>query len=100
MNLGHSKTRRGSKPAGNQDIRFSFAQWYGKAEGPTAARSYHDPSMKRNGPTPKLGFDHSSFGLNLHACCQDFWPNPRHQPSSCIDGSSLPPFTRPARPLP
>lgn len=75
---------------GIRDIRFSFAQWYGKAlrrAGRLGFR-YHDPpldeKMKLAGDLAQYA---GSLGLRLSSCAQDFLAEvPAIVPSSCIDG--------------
>jgi hypothetical protein len=78
---------------GIKDIRFSFAQWYGKAVRRAAKNSfvYIDPSLeeKKKGAL-YLGQVVKERGLNLFACCQDFLLDvPGIKPSACIDGNLL-----------
>jgi hypothetical protein len=76
-----------------QDIRFSFAQWYGKSKR-RAGRfgfSYIDPPLeaKRKDALYLAGIG-GRYGLNLYCCSQDFLADiPGIKPSACIDGRLL-----------
>lgn len=78
---------------GIDDIRISFAQWYGKAKRRAAKHRffYIDPPREK-----KLEDAHylvqiaKKWNLNLFSCSQDFLTEVnRIRPSSCIDGSHL-----------
>ncbi len=78
---------------GIKDIRFSFTQWYGKAQRRAEKHDflYVDPSLeeKKKGARylARIASDHK---LNLFACSQDFLADvPGILPSSCIDGHLL-----------
>jgi hypothetical protein len=78
---------------GIRDIRFSFAQWYGKSRrrAQKAGFLYVDPALeeKRKGAL-YLSTVARSHGLNLHVCSQDFAAAvPGIRPSACIDGRLL-----------
>jgi len=103
-NLGYfENVAAAASRLGIRDIRFSFAQWYGKAvrRADHSLFPYHDPSdEEKRADAETLALIAGSFGLNLHACCQDFLAGiPGIKPSSCIDGtllSSLHPSGAPA----
>jgi hypothetical protein len=78
---------------GIDDIRISFAQWYGKAKRRAAKHRffYIDPPREK-----KLEDAHylvqiaKKWNLNLFSCSQDFLTEVNGiRPSSCIDGSHL-----------
>jgi DNA repair photolyase len=78
---------------GIDDIRISFAQWYGKAKRRAAKHRflYIDPPREK-----KLEDAHylvqmaKEWNLNLFSCSQDFLTEVNGiRPSSCIDGSHL-----------
>ena len=78
---------------GIRDIRFSFAQWYGKAvrRAERCRFPYYDPSVEEKlKDAGTLASMARSFGLNLYACCQNFLTAiPGIRPSACIDGACL-----------
>lgn len=78
---------------GIKNIRFSFAQWYGKSKRRAARHGfvYVDPSLEEK-KRAALGLSEmaKAWGLNLFSCSQDFLAGvPRIKPSSCIDGRLL-----------
>jgi len=79
--------------AGIEDVRISFAQWYGKAVR-RAARygfDYVDPDEGRKlAAAARLVETASKHGLRLYSCSQDFLTRvPGIKRSSCIDGALL-----------
>jgi len=79
--------------SGIWNVRFSFAQWYGKSKRRAAKLRfpYVDPTLeeKRNDAF-YLSTVARSHGLNLHVCSQDFVADvPGIRPSACIDGRLL-----------
>jgi len=87
-NLAPELSRRGIK-----DIRFSFAQWYGKAvkRSKKYGFSYLDPSPEEKKEAALfLAQIGRHWNLNLFSCTQNFLSQvPGIQPSACIDGSKL-----------
>ncbi len=78
---------------GIKNIRFSFAQWYGKAVR-RAARygfNYVDPSEEEKKKAARsLSQEAKNWKLRLYACSQDFLSKiPGIQPASCVDGKLL-----------
>jgi hypothetical protein len=78
---------------GIRDIRFSFAQWYGKSKrrAERLGFCYVDPALevKRKDALFLAGIA-SRYRLNLYCCSQDFLADvPGIQPSACIDGQLL-----------
>ncbi|MGB7295232.1 MAG: DUF1848 family protein [Candidatus Aminicenantales bacterium] len=78
---------------GTRDIRFSFAQWYGKSKRRAERRgfAYVDPALeaKRKDALYLAGIA-GRYGLNLYCCSQDFLADiPGIRPSACIDGRLL-----------
>lgn len=78
---------------GIRNVRFSFAQWYGKAVRRAGARGFPfvDPpdDIKREEAAglAETAADHDLF---LHSCCQPSLEGVEGiQPSSCIDGALL-----------
>jgi hypothetical protein len=76
-----------------RDIRFSFAQWYGKSKRRAERLSfaYLDPPLeaKRKDSIYLAGIA-GRHGLNLYCCSQDFVADiPGIRPSSCLDGRLL-----------
>jgi len=76
-----------------RDMRFSFAQWYGKSKrrAERAGFAYVDPELevKREEALSLAGIA-GRFGLNLYCCSQDFLADlPGIRPSACIDGRLL-----------
>jgi hypothetical protein len=78
---------------GLRDVRFSFAQWYGKSRRRAAAHAfvYVDPSVEEKKRAALFLSDiASALGLRLFSCSQDFLADvPGIRPSSCIDGRFL-----------
>jgi hypothetical protein len=78
---------------GIPDIRFSFAQWYGKSRRRAARLGfpYVDPSLEqKRSHALHLSSVAGSYGLNLYCCSQDFLSDvPGIRPSACIDGRLL-----------
>lgn len=78
---------------GIRDIRFSFAQWYGKSRRRAAklAFPYVDPALEqKRSDALCLSEVARSHGLNLYCCSQDFLADiPGIRPSACIDGCLL-----------
>jgi len=78
---------------GIKNIRFSLAQWYGKAVR-RAARygfNYVDPSEEEKKKAARsLSQEAKNWKLRLYACSQDFLSKILGiQPSSCVDGKLL-----------
>lgn len=76
-----------------RDIRFSFAQWYGKSKRRAERQgfAYVDPAPeeKRKDAVYLAGIA-ARYGLNLYCCSQDFLADiPGIRPSACIDGRLL-----------
>lgn len=74
-------------------VRFSFAQWYGKAKRRAARRGFPflDPpdsdKLRAAGRLAEVAAEH---GLSLYACAQNFLVDvPGVRPSACIDGRLL-----------
>jgi hypothetical protein len=64
-----------AKNLGIKDIRFSFAQWYGKALRRASKHDFHfiDPSREDKKERARyLAQIAASFGLSLYACSQSF----------------------------
>jgi hypothetical protein len=81
---------------GIRNIRFSFAQWYGKSKRRARKQGfpYVDPTLgeKRNDAF-YLSKVARLYGLNLYCCSQDFLADvPGIRPSACIDGRLLQEF--------
>jgi DNA repair photolyase len=78
---------------GIKNVRFSFAQWYGKARRRAAKQGfkYIDPSDgEKRKDAEYLVSVAKTYNLNLFACSQDFLTViPGVNPSSCIDGGLL-----------
>jgi hypothetical protein len=78
---------------GIQDIRMSFAQWYGKARRRAAARGFlyiDPPDGEKRARAADLATTAKAHGLVLHACCQPLLAGiPGIRPSACIDGGIL-----------
>ncbi len=78
---------------GIENIRFSVAQWYGKAVRRAAKYvfNYVDPSEEEKKKVARsLHQEARRWKLNLYACSQDFLSTiPGIQPSSCVDGFLL-----------
>jgi hypothetical protein len=79
--------------AGIEDVRVSFAQWYGKAVRRAARNGfeYVDPEEGRKlEAAAQLAKTAASYGLRLYSCSQDFLTRvPGISRSSCIDGELL-----------
>ncbi len=78
---------------GIKDVRFSLAQWYGKAvRRSRAARwEYLDPPLEdKKTAVRRLAEVASAWNLNLFSCSQDVLADvPGVRPSACIDGTLL-----------
>ncbi len=76
-----------------RDVRFSFAQWYGKSKRRAERRgfAYLDPALEgKQEDALYLAGIAVRLGLNLYCCSQDFLADvPGVRPSSCIDGRLL-----------
>jgi hypothetical protein len=76
---------------GVRNIKFSFAQWYGKSMRRASKHqfSYLDPSQEEKALHTKYLADITeSLNLHLHACSQSFLtPVDGVRSSSCIDGA-------------
>lgn len=88
-----SRIAEEARALGVKRIRFSFAQWYGKAIRRTERHRffYLDPSPeeKKNNAF-NLSEIAGRHGLSLYSCCQDFLAEvPGIMPSACIDGHLL-----------
>jgi hypothetical protein len=82
--------------SGIRNIRFSFAQWYGKSKRRARKLSfpYVDPTLEeKHKDALYLSSVARSYGLNLYVCSQDFVADvPGIRPSACIDGQLLQEF--------
>ena len=78
---------------GIRNVRFSFAQWYGKSKrrAQKSGFPYVDPTLaEKRTDAAYLSAVARSHGLNLYACSQDFAAEvPGILPSACIDGRLL-----------
>lgn len=78
---------------GIKDVRFSFAQWYGKAVKRSARYgfSYLDPSAEEKKEAALfLSQIARNWNLSLFSCTQNFLAKvPGVRASACIDGSNL-----------
>jgi hypothetical protein len=78
---------------GIRDIRFSFAQWYGKSRrrAERAGFAFVDPPLEAKRIDARyLAGIAGRHGLNLFCCSQDFLADiPGIRPSACIDGRRL-----------
>jgi len=78
---------------GIRDIRFSLAQWYGKAvrRSKAARWDYRDPPLEeKKAAVRRLVEVASAWNLDLFSCSQDVLAEvPGVRPSSCIDGTLL-----------
>jgi hypothetical protein len=90
--------------SGIKDIRFSFAQWYGRSLRRARVRGldFLDPSDDEKAAlAADLAAAASARGLRLHSCAQDFLRGvPGLRASACIDGrllAALHPDGEPAR---
>jgi hypothetical protein len=79
--------------SGIRDIRFSFAQWYGKSKrrAERLGFAYVDPALEvKRRDALYLAEAAGRNTLNLYCCSQDFLADlPGIQPSACIDGRFL-----------
>ena len=79
--------------AGLTDVRFSAAQWYGKAIRRALARGldYADPPAEaKRDAAARMAEMAANRGLRLHACAQTFLSEvPGISASACIDGRLL-----------
>ncbi len=75
------------------NVRFSFAQWYGKSKrrAEKLGFPYVDPPLeKKRTDAIYLSTVARSHGLSLYCCSQDFLADvPGVRPSACIDGRLL-----------
>lgn len=80
-------------PLGIESIRFSFTQWYGKAQRRARLKNffYVDPSLdEKKEAASRLVEVAREWRLNLFACSQNFLTEvPGVKPSTCIDGRLL-----------
>jgi DNA repair photolyase len=78
---------------GIEDVRMSFAQWYGKAKRRAAARGLafvDPPEAEKRDHAAAMAAIAAAHGLVLHACAQpEIARVPGIVPSSCIDGKRL-----------
>jgi hypothetical protein len=78
---------------GIRNIRFSFAQWYGKGRRRANKHSfiYVDPPLEEKKKAALVLSEMAkAWGLSLFSCSQDFLAAvPGIKPSSCIDGRLL-----------
>jgi hypothetical protein len=78
---------------GIKDVRFSIAQWYGKAvrRSRSARWDYRDPPLEeKKAAVRRLVEVASTWNLNLFSCSQDVLAEVQGvRPSSCIDGAFL-----------
>lgn len=93
-NLGFFESLAGrAAEKGIRDIRFSFAQWYGKSKRRAAKLGfpYLDPTAEQKREDASyLSRVARSHGLDLYVCSQDFVADvPLIRPSACIDGRLL-----------
>jgi DNA repair photolyase len=93
-NLGFFETlAEAAARSGIRDIRFSFAQWYGKSKRRAQAANFRffDPSpAEKKEAALRLAEIARRLGLNLYSCSQDFLTAVRGiRPSACIDGRLL-----------
>ena len=77
-------------------IRFSFAQWYGKAKRRAAKREFcfiDRGNEEKRSAALKLTEIAQALGLSLYSCAQNFLASVAGvQPSACIDGALLSAF--------
>lgn len=87
------KLAQNAASLGIKNIRFSFAQWYGKAKRRAANHgfAYVDPPLEEKKKAALVISEMAkTLGLNLFSCSQDFLAAvPGIEPSSCIDGRLL-----------
>jgi hypothetical protein len=93
-NLGFFEVLAGrAAELGIRNIRFSFAQWYGKSRrrAEKLGFPYVDPTLeKKRDDAFYLSTIARSRGLDLFCCSQDFVADvPGIRPSACIDGRLL-----------
>ena len=93
-NLGFFETAaEAAARAGIEDVRISFAQWYGKALRRAAAFGFDyvdPPEREKLEAAGRLADAAARFGLRLHACSQNFLTRVAGiRASSCIDGDLL-----------
>jgi len=73
-----------------REVRLSFAQWYRKARRRSEKRKFayiDPPKEKKHEEAVRLAESARSWGINLHACCQEYLTDiPGINRSSCIDG--------------
>jgi len=78
---------------GIKDIRFSFAQWYGKSRkrAEKYGFDYYDPSFEeKRRDAVFMSETAARWGMNLYSCCQKYLEDiPGIRRSSCIDGHVL-----------
>jgi hypothetical protein len=78
---------------GIEDIRLSFAQWYGKGARRARSRGFaflDPPEEEKAAAALRLAETAAGFGLRLYACAQEFLARvPGFRPSACIDGRRL-----------
>jgi hypothetical protein len=78
---------------GVRNIRFSFAQWYGKSRRRAAKHGFvyvDPPPGEKKKAALVLSDIAKAWGLQLFSCSQDFLAAvPGVKPSSCIDGALL-----------
>jgi DNA repair photolyase len=76
-----------------ENIRFSLAQWYGKAVKRAARYGFNyldPPEEEKKKAVRSLSHEAKRWKLRLYACSQDFLSEiPGIQPSSCVDGLLL-----------
>jgi len=79
--------------AGVADVRFSLAQWYGKAlrRAWKYGLDHADPSQgEKTEAAARMAETAREHGLTLHACAQEFLTRvPGVRASACIDGARL-----------
>ncbi len=79
--------------AGLTDVRFSAAQWYGKAIRRARTRGFvyaDPPNEAKRDAAARMAETAAARGLRLHACAQTFLSEvPGISASSCIDGRLL-----------
>lgn len=87
------KLAQNAASLGIKNIRFSFAQWYGKAKRRAVNHgfAYVDPPLEEKKKAALVISEMAkTLGLNLFSCSQDFLAAvPGIEPSSCIDGRLL-----------
>lgn len=82
-----------ARSLGVRNIRFSFAQWYGRAQRRAVKHDfvYVDPPLEKKKKAARVLVEMAvTWGLSLFSCSQDFLSAvPKIKPSSCIDGRLL-----------